>query len=218
MSIVETVLHRHKLRQERQTALGRVLFVPMNRELSPSPPRDWSLPTSRSAGYRRWSKRLQTQGQIAASLGSRLGGNFVSSGRNEAGRLRSCVFPAIFCKVQTSDGVRRRDLWHMASPREERAGERRPSFHSWPLAVHWQRHGLEHRNYPTRRSLPAKHAPPDAAWMASGGLGCYKHATPAELLCPGPNPPETARNQIPPLCCQPQATRRVNGPYILTNL
>ena len=41
------------------------------------------------------------------------------------------------------------------------------------------RHGLEHRNH---RSLPAKHAAPDGAWMASGGLGCYKHATPTELL------------------------------------
>ena len=33
--------------------------------------------------------------------------------------------------------------------------------------------------------------------MASGGFACYKHATPTELLCPGPLPPETARNQIP---------------------
>ena len=41
------------------------------------------------------------------------------------------------------------------------------------------RHCLEHRNH---RSLPAKHAAPDGAWMASGGLGCYKHATPTELL------------------------------------
>jgi hypothetical protein len=39
-----------------------------------------------------------------------------------------------------------------------------------------ERHGLEHRNYRTRRSLPARHAAPDGAWMASGGLGCYKHA------------------------------------------
>ena len=31
--------------------------------------------------------------------------------------------------------------------------------------------------------------------MASGGLGCYKHATPSELLCPGLIPPETAMNQ-----------------------
>ena len=59
-----------------------------------------------------------------------------------------------------------------------------------------ERHGLEYRNYRTRRSLPAKHAAPDRAWMASGGLGCYKHATPTELLCPGPIPPETARNEI----------------------
>ena len=61
-----------------------------------------------------------------------------------------------------------------------------------------ERHGLEHRNYRTRRSLAAKHAAPDEAWMASGGLGCYKQATPAELLCPGLIPPETARNQILP--------------------
>jgi hypothetical protein len=31
----------------------------------------------------------------------------------------------------------------------------------------------------------ADHAAPDAAWLASGGLGCCKHATPAELRCPG---------------------------------
>src|ERR1035437_8602278 len=57
-----------------------------------------------------------------------------------------------------------------------------------------EQHGLEHRNYRTRGSLPAKHAAPDGAWMASGGLGCYKHATPTELLCPGPLPPEPAMN------------------------
>ena len=32
--------------------------------------------------------------------------------------------------------------------------------------------------------------------MASGGLGCYKHATPTELHCAGLIPPETARNQM----------------------
>ena len=61
-----------------------------------------------------------------------------------------------------------------------------------------ERHGLEHWNYRTRRSLAAKHAAPAGAWMASGGLGCYKHATPTELLCPGLIPPETARNEVHP--------------------
>ena len=32
-----------------------------------------------------------------------------------------------------------------------------------------ERHGLEHRNYRTHRSLPAKHAALDRAWLASGG-------------------------------------------------
>jgi hypothetical protein len=59
-----------------------------------------------------------------------------------------------------------------------------------------ERHGLKHRNYRSRRSLPAKHAAPDGAWVASGGLGCYKHATPTELVCLGLIPPETPRNRI----------------------
>jgi hypothetical protein len=67
-----------------------------------------------------------------------------------------------------------------------------------------ERHGLEHRNCRTRRSLPAKHAAPDGAWTAPG-VRFYKHATPTELFCPRLIPPETARNQIPPLCCQPGA-------------
>jgi hypothetical protein len=60
-----------------------------------------------------------------------------------------------------------------------------------------ERHDPAHRNNRTRRSLAAKHAAPARAWMASGGLGCYKHATPTELLCPGLIPPETARNEVP---------------------
>jgi hypothetical protein len=58
-----------------------------------------------------------------------------------------------------------------------------------------ERHGLEHWNYRSRRSLPAKHAAPAGAWMASGSLGYYKHATPTELLCLGLIPPESARNR-----------------------
>jgi hypothetical protein len=61
-----------------------------------------------------------------------------------------------------------------------------------------ERHGLKHRNYRSRRSLPAKHAAPDGAWVASGGLGCYKHATPTELVCFGPIPPEYARFVLGP--------------------
>ena len=38
-----------------------------------------------------------------------------------------------------------------------------------PHKLRQERHGLEHRNYRSRRSLPAKHAAPDGAWMASGG-------------------------------------------------
>ncbi len=68
------------------------------------------------------------------------------------------------------------------------------------------RHGLEHRNY---RSLPAKRAAPDGAWMASKGLGCYKHATPTKLVCFGPIPPEHARFVLgPPIAPLSQTYRR----------
>jgi hypothetical protein len=65
----------------------------------------------------------------------------------------------------------------------------------------------------TRKIMPTKlgkhkHAAPDGAWTAPG-VRFYKHATPTELIRSVPIPLKTARNQIPPLCCQPRATRKV---------
>ena len=58
-----------------------------------------------------------------------------------------------------------------------------------------ERHGLEYRNHLIPSPLHIKHAAPDGAWALSGGLGCYKHATPTELLHPGRIPPKTAKNR-----------------------